>query len=92
MNSHVHPRLFTEPSCPYLLSHLFSTTGQVTSLFVYAFTDQMWSSAEAGQPSSSLLMLGGGSESEGEGGVKSQLEVSILGSQEEVELLTQQEH
>lgn len=55
----------------------------------------MWSSAGTRQ-SASLLMLSGGSESEGEGpapGGKSQLiENTIISPQEEeVELLTQQE-
>ncbi len=51
----------------------------------------MWSTGQ----SSTLLMLGGGSESEGEGpapGIKSQLiETSIIIPQEEDELLTQPE-
>ena len=61
----------------------------------------MWSSAGSAQASqgSSLLMLGGGSESEGEGiggmngrsgGKSSLIETSEV--QEEVELLSQQEH
>ena len=64
-------------------------------------TGQMWSSAGSAQASqgSSLLMLGGGSESEGEGvggingrpgGKSSLIETSEV--QEEVELLSQQEH
>ena len=61
----------------------------------------MWSSAGSAQANqgSSLLMLGGGSESEGEGvggingrpdGKSSLIETSEV--QEEVELLSQQEH
>ena len=61
----------------------------------FVLVGQMWSSAGARQ-SASLLMLGGGSESEGEGpvpGGKSQLmENAIISPQEEeVELLTHQE-
>ena len=64
-------------------------------LFFVCVGGQMWSSADT-RPSTSLLMLGGGSESEGEGpapGEKSQLiETTIISPQEEeVELLTHQE-
>lgn len=70
---------------------------RVVKVCFFPLVGQMWSSAGGRQPAS-LLMLGGGSESEGEGppgvhGGKSQLiETSIISSQEEeVELLSHQE-
>ena len=80
------------------LSH--SLTHPCTHILIH--TGQMWSSAGSAQEASqgsSLLMLGGGSESEGEGvggingrsgGKSSLIETSEV--QEEVELLSQQEH
>lgn len=98
-------RIVAYPEIAYKEDHSNVVTFSFISLsllLVHSLTGEMWSSAGSAQggQSSSLLMLGGGSESEGEGvggingrpGGKPSSLIETSEVQEEVELLSQQEH